>query len=98
MHTYPLDTYAMRLYLGRRLAGLRRAGCALARAFHRAYAGMRRFNDQQRRLAARRMSVEGFMGQPDSAPQTYGEFLFRTSGPLLHEPSATARLSGHGVH
>jgi hypothetical protein len=44
------------------------------------------------------MSVEGFMGQPDSAPQTYGEFLFRTSGPLLHEPSATARLSGHGVH
>jgi hypothetical protein len=97
MHAYPVDSYAMRLYLGQRLARLRRAGCALARAFRRAYAAVQRFNDQQRRFAGRRMSVEGFMGQPDSAPENYGEFLFRTSGPLLHEPSATARLSGRGV-
>jgi hypothetical protein len=98
MHTYPLDSYALRLYLGRRLARLGRAGCALARVFRRAYAGMRRFNDQQQRLAARRMSVENYMGQPDGAPEHYGEFLFRTRGPLMHEPSATARLAGQGVH
>lgn len=97
MHTYPLDTYALRLYLGRRLACLRRAGCALARAFRRAHVALQRFNDQQRRLAARRMSVDGFMSQPDGAPENFGEFLFRTSGPLLHEPSASARLSGRGV-
>jgi hypothetical protein len=97
MHAYPLDTYALRLYLGRRLARLRRAGSALARAFRRAHAAMRRFNDQQRRFAARQMSVDRLMAQPDRAPENYSEFLFRTSGPLLYEPSATARLSGRGV-
>jgi hypothetical protein len=97
MHTYPLDSYALRLYLGRRLARLHRAWSALAHAFRRARAAMRRFNDQQRRFAARRMSVDRLITQPDSAPENYSEFLFRTSGPLLHEPSATARLSGRGV-
>lgn len=98
MHTYPLDTYALRLFLGRRMARLRRAGSALARALRRAYAAVQQLNAAQRRMAARQMSSDRFMGQPDSAPETYREFLFRTSGPLLHEPPARARLIGHGVH
>jgi hypothetical protein len=29
---------------------------------------------------------------PDRAPDTYAEFLFRTSGLLRHEPPARARV------
>ena len=28
---------------------------------------------------------------PNRAPESYAEFLFRTSGPLLHEPAAGDR-------
>jgi hypothetical protein len=97
MHAYPMDIYAMRLYLRRRLTGLRRAGCAVARGLRRRRMAVRRFNDQQRRFAALEMSMDKFMIRPDSAPDTYSEFLFRTGGPLVHEPSATARLTGHAV-
>ena len=30
---------------------------------------------------------------PDQAPETYAEFLFRTSAPLLHEPAARDRAA-----
>jgi hypothetical protein len=33
----------------------------------------------------------------NAAPDTYGEFLFRTSGVLLHEPSARARAHGRNA-
>jgi hypothetical protein len=33
------------------------------------------------------------LDNPDQAPQTYAEFLFRTSAPLLHEPSARDRAA-----
>jgi hypothetical protein len=37
---------------------------------------------------------------PDSgqAPDDYAEFLFRTSGPLAHEPSARQRLAARRSH
>ncbi len=37
---------------------------------------------------------------PDSAqaPDDYAEFLFRTSGPLAHEPSARQRAAGQRAH
>ena len=37
---------------------------------------------------------------PDSgqAPDDYAEFLFRTSGPLAHEPSARRRLAAGQTH
>jgi hypothetical protein len=97
MHAYPLDIYALRLFLRRRIAYLRRAWGALARALRRSRAAVQRFNDQQRRYSAVAMSMDTHMVRPDSAPDTFSEFLFRTRGPLVHEPSATARLTGHGV-
>jgi hypothetical protein len=45
----------------------------------------------QRRMTALRLSPDRFAARPDAAPDTYAEFLFRTSGPLLREPSARAR-------
>jgi hypothetical protein len=97
MHAYPMDTYALRLYLRRRFADLRRAGHALAGALRRCRMAARGFNDQQRRFAALEMSMDKFMVRPDTAPDTYSEFLFRTRGPRVHEPSATARLTGQAV-
>ncbi|MBV9379218.1 MAG: hypothetical protein JOY82_22380 [Streptosporangiaceae bacterium] len=48
-------------------------------------------NYAQQRLIARLLSYDLQLGQPDAAPATYAEFLLRTSGPLLREPSARER-------
>jgi hypothetical protein len=53
---------------------------------------------QQRRLALIRQSPDRYIDKPFEAPDTYAEFLMRTSGLLRHEPSAQRRLSGHPVH
>ena len=55
-------------------------------------------NAAQRRLTIRRLAFDSTLPEPDKAPDTYAEFLLRTSGPLLHEPSARQRLAGHAVH
>lgn len=54
------------------------------------------------RLAQRRVSMlaaapDRHIPNPHAAPSTYAEFLFRTSGPLLHEPSAARRAKGQLV-
>jgi len=54
-------------------------------------------NYAQRRLTALRLSTDTYLTQPDQAPDTYQAFLFRTAGPLLHEPSAARRSAGHAV-
>jgi hypothetical protein len=48
-------------------------------------------NYAQRRMATLRLSLDPYMFEPDEAPATYHEFLARSSGPLLHEPSAGRR-------
>lgn len=48
----------------------------------------------QRRMAALRTGPDHYCGQPDAAPDTYAEFMFRTSGALMHEPTARQRLRG----
>lgn len=48
----------------------------------------------QRRMAVLRTSPDTYSTSPDTAPDTYAEFLFRTSGMLMHEPSAQARSGG----
>ncbi len=53
--------------------------------------------DTQRRFTVLRASVDRHLAHPDSPPDTYPEFLFRTSGPLLHEPAAAARSRGDVV-
>ena len=49
-------------------------------------------NYAQRRMATLRLSLDLYMFEPDEAPATYHEFLARSSGPLLHEPSASRRI------
>ncbi|MEP7024549.1 MAG: hypothetical protein ABJB47_12270 [Actinomycetota bacterium] len=49
----------------------------------------------QRRMAVLRLAPDRYVRQPDQAPDSYADFLFRTSGPLPHEPSARDR-SSHG--
>jgi hypothetical protein len=49
----------------------------------------------QRRLA--QLQTNPNRHHPDQAPDTYPEFLFQTSGPLTHEPSATQRSLGRAI-
>jgi hypothetical protein len=51
----------------------------------------------ERRVAARRTATDPYLPHPDEAPDTYSEFLARTSGFLLHEPPARSREQGHRV-
>jgi hypothetical protein len=56
-------------------------------------------NRAQRRMAELRLNPDRFLldggAQP---PDTYAEFLFRTSGLLTHEPPANKRYSGRHAH
>jgi len=45
----------------------------------------------QRRMAILRTAPDRQARCPDVAPDTYAEFLFRSSGVLLREPPARAR-------
>jgi hypothetical protein len=54
-------------------------------------------NYAQRRLTVLKTSPDSYLFNPSQAPDTYEAFLFRTSGPLTHEPSAAQRSSGHLV-
>jgi hypothetical protein len=51
----------------------------------------------QRRLAQLQANPNAHVLRPGQAPDTYREFLFRTSGPLAHEPSATQRSLGRAI-
>jgi len=48
-------------------------------------------NYAQRRLLELRMDPQRYVFASWDAPDTYADFLARTSGPLLHEPSAADR-------
>jgi hypothetical protein len=48
-------------------------------------------------VAALRTAPDRYLTDRDKAPDTYADFLFRTSGPLLHEPHAARRLNGRLV-
>jgi hypothetical protein len=49
-------------------------------------------NYAQRRMTALRFSLDPYVMEPDKGPDTYDEFLARSSGPLLHEPAASRRM------
>lgn len=63
----------------------------------RAGAAVREMNEAQKRLLALRMAADRYLVNPDSPPDTYAEFLFRTSGALLHEPTASERTDPRGA-
>ena len=68
------------LRLGRIRGLARRIGAVIAEC---AYA--------QRRMAELATAPDRYMLEPDAAPETYAEFLYRTSGVLRHEPTARTR-------
>jgi hypothetical protein len=50
-----------------------------------------------RRLAQLQTNPSANVLHPGQAPDTYREFLFRTSGQLAHEPSANQRSLGRAI-
>jgi hypothetical protein len=48
-------------------------------------------NYAQHRIAQLNSSLDGYLPDPDLAPDSFQEFLLRTSGPLMHEPKAARR-------
>ena len=54
-------------------------------------------NYAQRRVAILRLSPDRYALRSNNAPDTYQEFLFRTSAPITHEPSATQRSLGRAI-
>jgi hypothetical protein len=54
-------------------------------------------NDAQRRATRARLAYDLLLPDPGKAPETYQEFLLRTSGPAPHEPSAQRRAAGRHV-
>lgn len=69
----------------------------LRRLVGRVAAAIAEMNEAQRRMMMLRASLDRYPFQPDEPPDTYDEFLGRTSGLLLHEPPASRRTaSGDG--
>ncbi|MBO0805582.1 MAG: hypothetical protein J2P25_21205 [Nocardiopsaceae bacterium] len=60
----------------------------------RVTATLREMHEAQRRLTALNMAPDRYIANPDAPPETYAEFLMRTSGPLIHEPPARKRILG----
>jgi hypothetical protein len=52
---------------------------------------VREMNEAQRLMLVLQSAPDRYVAKPGAAPDTYDEFLARTSGPLLHEPSARRR-------
>ena len=48
----------------------------------------------QRRSFAIMTTPDSYLMDRDHAPDTYAEFLFRTSGGLVHEPASAQRAHG----
>ena len=54
-------------------------------------------NQATSRMMELRQAPDRFLPDSGQAPGDYTEFLFRTSGPLRHEPSARQRAAGHSL-
>jgi hypothetical protein len=54
-------------------------------------------NEAQRRLMSYSLSYDRYAPEPNAAPDTYAEFLLRTSAPSWREPSARQRAAGRPV-
>ncbi len=73
------------------------ARTALGRLGQRVAAVVAECNYAQRRMTVLRTTPEAYVHGRDKAPADYAEFLFRTSGALLHEPAAHRRAKGQLV-
>lgn len=79
------------------MTAVRRTVAALRRAAGRFGSVIAEMHRQQQRLHKINQSIDHYLPNSDAPPETYGEFLARTRGVLLHEPSARARLAGHAI-
>jgi hypothetical protein len=73
------------------------ARTALGRLGQRVAAIIAECNYAQRRLTVLRTAPDTYLDGRGKAPADYAEFLFRTSGALLHEPGASRRANGQFV-
>jgi hypothetical protein len=69
----------------------------LRRLARRMRSAMAEIDCAQRRMAQIQGSPDSYLANPDQAPDDYREFLFRTSGPLAHEPTAAQRSAGRAI-
>lgn len=67
---------------------------AIRRALKGIASAVAECNEVQRRLFELRMDPQRYVFSRFAVPDTYADFLLRTSGPLRHEPSARERSSG----
>lgn len=79
------------------VTAVRRTAAALWRAAGRFGSVIAEMHRQQQRLHKINQSIDHYLPNSDAPPETYSEFLARTRGVLLHEPSARARLAGHAI-
>ena len=79
------------------VTAVRQTVAALLRTVRRFGWVIAEMHRQQQRLHTIYQSIDHYLPNSDAPPQTYSEFLARTRGVLLHEPSARARLAGHAV-
>jgi hypothetical protein len=76
-----------------RQPGRSQPGAALVRFARRVRDIIAECAQAQRRLAELTMAPDRYLANPNEAPDTYEEFLFRTSGLMRHEPPARARAT-----
>ncbi len=79
---------------GRRL---RRLAAILLRAVRGVVGLVKELNYAQRRSTELFLARDGYLIGPARPAATYQEFLDRTPGPLVHEPSASTRLGGQPI-
>lgn len=75
----------------------RQPGHAASRLARRLAAIIAECHYAQQRVLALRIAPDSYLSDAGTAPNRYDDFLFRTSGPLLREPSARARAAGRRV-
>jgi hypothetical protein len=65
---------------------------ALRRVAGKLADAVREMNEAQRLMLVLRTATDRYIENPGLAPDTYDEFVHRTSGVLLHEPPARKRI------
>jgi hypothetical protein len=74
-----------------RMTALARPITGLARIGRRVVGILAECDYAQRRMFTLMTTPDAYLTDRDRAPDSYAEFLFRTSSSLLHEPTAAAR-------
>jgi hypothetical protein len=77
--------------------GARQVMSALCLPARRLVSGVQECMYWQRRATTLFLSPDRYVANPNKAPENYQEFLIRTAGPLIREPSALARFAGRDV-